>query len=92
MVGPEIGRQCRPTTHRIDELIKANRTSDVIIAPNRTDGLTEPYFNRRLWGCFGLYLMGAMTPDNYEITRPPDAAGGHAAGAPDDDDDPASGR
>lgn len=44
---------------------------------------------RRRWDYFVQHLMGATPPDNYEITRPPDATGG-PAGAP--DDDPSSGR
>jgi dipeptidyl aminopeptidase/acylaminoacyl peptidase len=73
------------TIQLVDELIKANRTFDLILLPNRAHGLNEPYVIRRRWDYFVQYLMGATPPDNYEITRPPDATGGPAGGAPDDD-------
>ena len=68
------------TIQLVDELIKANRTFDLIIAPNRAHGLNEPYFIRRRWDYFVQHLMGATPPDNYEITRPADAAGGGGGG------------
>src|SRR5688572_10288768 len=68
------------TIQLVDELIKANRTFDLIIAPNRAHGLNEPYFIRRRWDYFVQHLMGATPPDNYEITRPTDPAGGGGAG------------
>ena len=68
------------TIQLVDELIKANRTFDLIIAPNRAHGLNEPYFIRRRWDYFVQHLMGATPPDNYEITRPTDPAGGGAGG------------
>jgi dipeptidyl aminopeptidase/acylaminoacyl peptidase len=73
------------TIQLVDELIKANRTFDLILLPNRAHGLNEPYVIRRRWDYFVQYLMGATPPDNYAITRPPDATGGPAGGAPDDD-------
>jgi dipeptidyl-peptidase-4 len=77
------------TIQVVDELIKANRTFDLIIAPNRAHGLNEPYFIRRRWDYFVQHLMGATPPDNYEITRPIDpAGGGGGAGNPDDRPDP----
>lgn len=72
------------TIQLVDELIKANRSFDLIIAPNRAHGLTEPYFIRRRWDYFVQYLMGATPPDNYEITRPAGATGG-GGDAPNDD-------
>lgn len=71
-------------TYIMDGLMKANRTFDLIIAPNRVHRLNEPYFIRRRWDYFVQYLMGATPPDNYEITRPPDAAGGPVGVTPDD--------
>jgi len=71
------------TIQLVDELIKANRTFDLIMAPNRAHGLNEPYFIRRRWDYFVQYLMGATPPDNYEITRPVDPAGNPGSGNPD---------
>jgi dipeptidyl-peptidase 4 len=73
------------TIQLVDELIKANRSFDLIIAPNRAHGLNEPYFIRRRWDYFVQYLMGATPPDNYEITRPPDATATPGGVTPDDD-------
>jgi dipeptidyl aminopeptidase/acylaminoacyl peptidase len=64
------------TIQVVDELIKANRTFDLIIAPNRNHGLNEPYFIRRRWDYFVEHLLGATPPDNYLIVRPVDPAGG----------------
>jgi len=72
------------TIQVVDELIKANRSFDLIIAPNRNHSLTEPYFIRRRWDYFVTYLLGAAPPDNYLIVRPIDPAGGAAAPEPDD--------
>jgi dipeptidyl-peptidase-4 len=63
------------TIQLVDELIKANKTFDLIIAPNRNHGLNEPYFIRRRWDYFVQYLLGETPPNNYEITRPVDPAG-----------------
>ena len=60
------------TIQLIDELEKANRTFDLVWAPNRNHGLNEPYFIRRRWDYFVQYLMGVMPPDNYLIVPPPD--------------------
>jgi hypothetical protein len=64
------------TIQVVDALIKANRTFDLIIAPNRAHSLNEPYFIRRRWDYFVQHLLGTAPPDNYLITRPTDAAGG----------------
>ena len=64
------------TIQVVDELIKANKTFDLIIAPNRNHGLNEPYFIRRRWDYFVQYLLGETPPVNYEIVRPVDPAGG----------------
>jgi dipeptidyl aminopeptidase/acylaminoacyl peptidase len=72
------------TVQLIDELIKANKTFDMVWAPNRNHGLNEPYFIRRRWDYFVQYLMGATPPDNYLITQPAD---GRAGAAPEPDDD-----
>ena len=72
------------TIQLVDELIKANKTFDLVIAPNRNHGLNEPYFIRRRWDYFVQYLMGATPPDNYLIVRPTDPAGGANTPEPDD--------
>ena len=60
------------TVQLIDELIKANKTFDLVWAPNRNHGLNEPYFIRRRWDYFVEYLMGATPPENYLIVQPVD--------------------
>jgi dipeptidyl aminopeptidase/acylaminoacyl peptidase len=72
------------TIQLVDELIKANKSFDLIIAPNRNHGLNEPYFIRRRWDYFVTYLLGATPPDNYLIVRPIDPAGNPNAPEPDD--------
>ncbi len=56
------------TIQLVDELIKANKTFDLIMAPDRAHGLNEPYFIRRRWDYFVEHLLGAMPPDNYKMT------------------------
>jgi dipeptidyl aminopeptidase/acylaminoacyl peptidase len=75
------------TIQVVDALIKANRSFDLIIAPNRPHSLNEPYFIRRRWDYFVENLMGAKPPHDYEITRP---VGSLAAdeNAPDGPDEP----
>lgn len=58
------------TIQVVDALIKANKSFDLIIAPNRAHSLNEPYFIRRRWDYFVEHLMGATPPHDYEITRP----------------------
>jgi len=69
------------TIQLVDELIKANKTFDLIMAPNRNHGLNEPYFIRRRWDYFVEHLLGQKPPKNYEITRPA-GAGGPGEGNP----------
>jgi hypothetical protein len=78
------------TVQLIDELEKANRTFDLVWAPNRNHGLNEPYFIRRRWDYFVTHLMGATPPENYLIVQPVDPwTRGQGGGGPDpDDDDP----
>jgi dipeptidyl-peptidase-4 len=71
------------TIQLVDELIKANKTFDLIIAPNRNHGLNEPYFIRRRWDYFVQYLAGQTPPWNYEIVRPVGAGGGGDPTLPD---------
>ncbi len=70
------------TIQLVDELIKANKDFDLVIAPNRNHGLNEPYFIRRRWDYFVRYLMGAEPPREYEIAPAPAGQGGF--GGPDD--------
>ncbi|HWP39044.1 MAG TPA: DPP IV N-terminal domain-containing protein [Gemmatimonadales bacterium] len=58
------------TIQLVDELIKANRDFDLIVAPDRGHSLNEPYFIRRRWDYFVRHLLGKEPPENYEITRP----------------------
>jgi dipeptidyl aminopeptidase/acylaminoacyl peptidase len=58
------------TIQLVDELIKANKDFDLIIAPDRAHGLNEPYFIRRRWDYFVQHLLGAEPPREYEIKRP----------------------
>lgn len=61
------------TLQLIDELTKANRSYDLVWAPNRGHGLNEPYFIRRRWDYFVQWLRGETPPENYQIT-PPDGS------------------
>ena len=58
------------TIQVVDELIKANKDFDLIIAPDRAHGLNEPYFVRRRWDYFVRHLLGTEPPKEFEITRP----------------------
>lgn len=69
------------TIQLVDELIKANKDFDLIIAPDRAHGLNEPYFIRRRWDYFVRHLMGVEPPTNYEIKRP-GGGGGPGGGGP----------
>ena len=63
------------TVQLIDELTKANKSYDLVIAPNRGHGLNEPYFIRRRWDYFVTWLLGKVPPDNYKITPPEGSTG-----------------
>lgn len=65
------------TVQLIDELIKANKSFDLILAPNRPHSFTEPYFIRRRWDYFVQHLLGATPPENYLMT-PADNQGAFA--------------
>jgi dipeptidyl aminopeptidase/acylaminoacyl peptidase len=56
------------TIQVVDELIKANRDFDLIMAPNRAHGLNEAYFIRRRWDYFVQHLGKAIPPDSYKMT------------------------
>lgn len=67
------------TIQVVDALIKANKSFDLIIAPNRNHGLNEPYFIRRRWDYFVKNLLHETPPTNYEI-KPPQGADVGGAG------------
>jgi len=73
------------TIQMVDALIKANRSFDLIIAPNRPHSLNEPYFIRRRWDYFVQHLLGRQPPDNYLIVRPAEATGADGQ-TPDDEE------
>ncbi len=60
------------TIQVVDALIKANKTFDLVIAPNRAHSLNEPYFLRRRWDYFVEHLLGAVPPRDYQIAQPRD--------------------
>jgi len=53
-----------------DALIKANKSFDFLILPDRNHGLNEPYVIRRRWDYFVEHLLGAKPPTDYQIRRP----------------------
>jgi dipeptidyl aminopeptidase/acylaminoacyl peptidase len=60
------------TLQVVDALVKANKTFDLVILPDRAHGLNEPYVIRRRWDYFVRHLLGQDPPANYRIR----AAGG----------------
>jgi dipeptidyl-peptidase 4 len=64
------------TIQVVDALIKANKSFDLVMAPNRAHGLNEPYFIRRRWDYFVEHLLGQQPPRDFEMTRPVNAFGG----------------
>ncbi len=60
------------TIQMVDALIKANKSFDLLIYPDRNHGITqEPYLIRRTWDYFVQNLLGATPPHDYDITPPP---------------------
>jgi len=53
-----------------DALIKANKSFDFLIVPNRSHDLNDPYVIRRRWDYFVQHLMGRIPPTDFQITRP----------------------
>jgi dipeptidyl aminopeptidase/acylaminoacyl peptidase len=74
------------TIQVINELIKANKDFDFILAPDHAHGLQESYYIRRRWDYFVRYLAGKEPPKEYEIKQP---ASGPGSGNPDPDAPPA---
>jgi dipeptidyl aminopeptidase/acylaminoacyl peptidase len=58
------------TIQVVNELIKANKDFDLIIAPDRAHGLNEPYFIRRRWDYFVRHLLQVEPPREFAISRP----------------------
>ena len=55
-----------------EELIKANKTFDMFVFPNRNHGYaSEPYVIRRTWDYFVQHLRGETPPTDYAIRPPP---------------------
>jgi dipeptidyl aminopeptidase/acylaminoacyl peptidase len=55
----------------IDALIKANKTFDVFVFPNRNHGYAiEPYAIRQTWDYFVRHLRGEQPPDGFVIRQP----------------------
>ncbi|MEZ4585610.1 MAG: DPP IV N-terminal domain-containing protein [Gemmatimonadales bacterium] len=55
-----------------DALIRANKTFDMLVFPNRNHGYAnEPYVVRRTWDYFVQHLLGETPPADYEIRSPP---------------------
>jgi dipeptidyl aminopeptidase/acylaminoacyl peptidase len=54
-----------------DALIKANKSFDFLIVPDRAHGLNQPYVIRRRWDYFVEHLMGVEPPVNFQISSPP---------------------
>jgi dipeptidyl aminopeptidase/acylaminoacyl peptidase len=55
----------------IDQLIRHNKTFDMLILPNVNHGiLGNPYFTRRLWDYFVTNLKGATPPADYQVGAP----------------------
>jgi dipeptidyl aminopeptidase/acylaminoacyl peptidase len=54
----------------IDELIKNNKSFDLLVMPNRNHGYaSEPYVIRRTWDYFVRHLLGVEPPADFEIRR-----------------------
>jgi dipeptidyl-peptidase 4 len=55
----------------VDELIKANKTFDMLVLPNRNHSFAgEPYVIRRTWDFFVRHLLGVEPPDGFELKQP----------------------
>jgi dipeptidyl aminopeptidase/acylaminoacyl peptidase len=59
------------TLRLADALIRANRTFDLLILPDRDHGIVDdPYVVRRTWDFFVEHLMGALPPRDHLLQRP----------------------
>jgi dipeptidyl aminopeptidase/acylaminoacyl peptidase len=50
-----------------DALIKANKSFDLLMVPDKAHGLNEPYVIRRRWDFFVEHLMGVSPPWDFQI-------------------------
>jgi dipeptidyl-peptidase-4 len=58
------------TIRLIDALIKANKTFDLLVMPNRNHSFSsDPYFNRRRWDYFVEHLLGEKPPAGFVIPK-----------------------
>jgi dipeptidyl aminopeptidase/acylaminoacyl peptidase len=58
------------TIRLIDALIKANKTFDLLVLPNRNHTFSsDPYFNRRRWDYFVENLLGEKPPAGFVISK-----------------------
>lgn len=54
----------------VNELIRHNKTFDMLVLPNRNHGFAgEPYVVRRTWDYFVKHLLGVEPPADFEIRR-----------------------
>jgi dipeptidyl aminopeptidase/acylaminoacyl peptidase len=59
-------------TYRVaDALIKANKSFDFLIMPDKAHGLGQPYVIRRRWDYFVEHLMGVRPPVDFQVSPPP---------------------
>jgi dipeptidyl aminopeptidase/acylaminoacyl peptidase len=58
------------TLQVVDALIRANKSFDLLILPDRAHGLNEPYVIRRRWDYFVEHLLGQEPPRDFEIRQP----------------------
>lgn len=62
------------TIQLVNALIKANKSFDLLILPDRTRVIhQEPYVIRRTWDYFVKHLLGVEPPRDYEIAPAPPA-------------------
>jgi dipeptidyl aminopeptidase/acylaminoacyl peptidase len=55
----------------VDELIKNNKTFDMLVMPNRNHGFaSEPYVVRRTWDYFVEHLLGVEPPVDVDLSGP----------------------
>ncbi len=65
------------TINVANALIKANKSFDFLIMPDRDHGLTqEPYVIRRSWDFWVENLLGEEPPEDYRVAPPPAPGGG----------------
>ena len=59
------------TMRVVDQLIKSNKTFDMLIMPNVNHGIQgNPYFTRRLWDYFVVNMKGEQPPTDFVLAKP----------------------